>query len=231
MKITLSCGKQIKNVELLATKYYQEDSNELYDKLEVPQDNKFDIICLASLTFLEQINPPLNSYQKLWSEKQAIENELEFVPANISIFDENIPWQNLCKLFEIFLSLNDFSFARVSKILHKKRPSLIPILDSRIITNYYQPIIDKFIGEIQNAVTIGGKRMPVSSIKPAVYKMPEAMVELTKAVRKDVIPNRSDLETIQKSLSKKGLVLTPLRIFDIILWESALSNNKKRKGT
>jgi len=225
MRISLSGGKEIVDAELLVRKFYKEDAHELYDRLEVPQDNKLDLICLASLTFFEVQNPKLASWRELWSKKKDIEDKLQHIPASLSIFDESIPWEALSELLDVFLSVKGFRCPRVSKILHKKRPSLIPILDEeRIIKTYYQPVVEEVIARIHTESTSRGKGIPLSGLRQVALKLPYVMIELIRAVRNDILLNRKALEDFQREVSSEGLPLTTLRIFDIILWEYASAN-------
>lgn len=219
VKIVLSSGMEIVDAEQLVKKFYAKDAHELYDKLEVPQDNKLDLVCLASLAFFEVQNPELASWRSLWSKKLDIEARLQKIPPSLSIVDEDIPWEALSELFNAFLSVEGFRCPRVSKILHKKRPALVPILDGkRVIKTYYQPVVEGCVNEIHTNTKIAR-----FALKQEALKYASVMTALVKAVRNDILLNRGVLENIQRPISFEGLSLTLPRIFDIILWEHAVT--------
>lgn len=88
----------------------------------------------------------------------------------------------------------------VSKVLHRKRPDLIPLYDSRIWTAY----------------TIHG---PIErrTHRPWV----EFMQEFCALLRDDLVTNRAELLALQQSAKEHGADLTLLRILDILVWMSS----------
>lgn len=217
MKIVLSTAIEIENAGQLVKKFYVEDAHELYDKLEVPQDNRLDVVCLASLAFFEVQNPQLSSWRSIWAKREDIENRLREIAPSLAITDQDIPWGALDNLFAEFLSVEGFRCPRVSKILHKKRPALIPILDEkRIIRTYYSSVVERCIDEIRTRTQI-----PRSYLRQEALKFSYVMTQLVRVIRNDILPNQGVLKDIQRQMTVEGLCLTLPRIFDIILWEYA----------
>lgn len=106
-----------------------------------------------------------------------------------------------------FRALDDVVFSRagargtiVSKVLHRKRPDLIPLYDSRIWTAY---TVSGVIGR--------------GSHRPWV----EVMQALCHSMRADLHNNRTEFETLQKAAAGAGARLTLLRILDILVWMSS----------
>ncbi|MFC2044669.1 DUF6308 family protein [Chloroflexota bacterium] len=81
----------------------------------------------------------------LLNKRHEIESKLERVPSNINILDDysKIPWKHWKQLNELFdtLRIKYISIARLTKMLHKKRPGLIPILDSVVIVVYIRSLL------------------------------------------------------------------------------------------
>ena len=88
----------------------------------------------------------------------------------------------------------------VSKVLHRKRPDLIPLYDSRIWTAY----------------TATGA-VPRSTRRSWV----EFMQLLCHAMQNDIRHNRAEFDALQKAASDNGARLTLLRILDILVWMSS----------
>jgi len=217
MRICLTNGCEIENCEELVSEFYEKDAHGLYDRLEVPHNNELDLVSLASLAFFERQNPELAHWRTLEKMKPIIEEKLGAIPPSVSITDSEIPWNELTDLFGKFLAVDGFACARVSKILHKKRPHLIPILDrARVINAYYKPIVEQTIEEMHSKTDL-----PLAFLKQYALNLPIVMTALVKAIRTDILANRSVLEQIQGRLTKEGVLLSLVRIFDIILWEYA----------
>jgi len=88
----------------------------------------------------------------------------------------------------------------VSKVLHRKRPELIPLYDSRIWTAY---TVSGVIGR--------------GSHRPWV----EVMQALCHSMRADLANNRAEFLTLQKAAAGNGAHLTLLRILDVVVWMSS----------
>jgi hypothetical protein len=106
-----------------------------------------------------------------------------------------------------FAALDEVRFSRagargtiVSKVLHRKRPDLVPLYDSRIWTAY----------TVSGAIGRGSHRPWV-----------EVMQALCHAMRSDLANNRAEFVTLQKAAAGQGAELTLLRILDVLVWMSS----------
>ena len=88
----------------------------------------------------------------------------------------------------------------VSKVLHRKRPDLIPLYDSRIWTAY----------TISGAIGRGSHRPWV-----------EVMQALCHSMRSDLVNNGAEFAALRERAAAEGARLTPLRILDILVWMSS----------
>lgn len=88
----------------------------------------------------------------------------------------------------------------VSKVLHRKRPDLIPLYDSRIWTAY----------TVSGAIGRGSHRPWV-----------EVMQALCHSMRADIRHNRAEFLALQAAAAEQGARLTLLRILDILVWMSS----------
>lgn len=88
----------------------------------------------------------------------------------------------------------------VSKVLHRKRPDLIPLYDSRIWTAY----------TVSGAIGRGSHRPWV-----------EVMQALCHSMRADLRHNAAEFAALRKAAAAHGADVTPLRILDILVWMSS----------
>ena len=61
-----------------------------------------------------------------------IEHALRRIRPDASLADatSSIPWRALTRLFDAFADIRGVGFSKMTKTLHRKRPALIPMLDS-----------------------------------------------------------------------------------------------------
>jgi len=124
--------------------------------------------------------------------RRAINSALARVAPTVSISDANIPWIALEQLFSATLG-PELGPARVTKILHKKRPKLIPILDS-VVVSYCKVACGNDVWHKDTA---------------------SSMIAYTKAIKDDIDEN---LYVLESAIQMSALRLTVVRAFDILLW-------------
>ena len=125
-----------------------------------------------------------------------VREALQRIPRDASLLSENQPVRELTELLDVFLSppIKYLSVSRTTKILHRYRPHLIPILDNKLFESYYQP----------TAVLSGEK---ISTL-PA-----QKALDCLRILKIDADANREILENLAAETG-----LTPLRVFDVLLW-------------
>lgn len=90
----------------------------------------------------------------------------------------------------------------VTKVLHRKRPLLIPMLD-QVVLDYYLNALDR-----------ADLRGSTQDKKKAATT---AMIVL-RALRSDALAASRELDELKLVLGGEGFHLTPIRILDILLW-------------
>jgi hypothetical protein len=123
-----------------------------------------------------------------------IERALRGIGRDASLMDAGIPWAALTRLFDGFADLRGVGFSKMTKALHRKRPALVPILDS--VVQAYLTIDD-----------------PPDSFA-------EHGIALVRAYTLDVDRNRLALRSIRRELAVRGHELTEVRILDILIWSA-----------
>ena len=127
-----------------------------------------------------------------------IERALRKVHPDASLADPtgSIPWIPLTRLFDAFADIRGVGFAKMTKALHRKRPALIPILDS--VVHAYLTRDDP------------GTR--------ASRSFGECATELVRSYKRDLDRNRSVLQELQRELARRRYRLTEVRILDLLIW-------------
>jgi hypothetical protein len=124
-----------------------------------------------------------------------IERALRGIGRDASLMDAGIPWTALTRLFDGFADLRGVGFSKMTKALHRKRPALIPILDS-VVQDYLR-------------------------IEEPPDSFAEHAVALVRRYKRDVDCNRSVLRFIRHELAARGHELTEVRILDIVIWSGS----------
>src|SRR5262249_37211610 len=110
----------------------------------------------------------------LLGRRKAIEPALDGIPVEASLTDARVRWTELTQLFDGFADIRGVGFSKMTKALHKKRPALIPILDS--VVQAYLP-----------ADTSGS--------------FGERATELVRSYKHDLDRNRSSLRKLRRELA------------------------------
>jgi len=209
MLIRLRQGIKVNDPVGTVTNYYKKAGKGAiaYDKFELPRDNSFNkdqieqaIRASNRLGARIPYNDESKVLKPLLQKQNEIESKLAGVPAHLTILDNyvEIPWDNLKSLFDTF-KLKYISLARMTKILHKKRPNLIPILDKNILVNkYLEPLLQE-----QGVITR-------EETERAVYYIKE--------LRKDIEGNREAFIEAKQNLKNEDYDISLLRILDILIW-------------
>ena len=139
--------------------------------------------------------------------RRAIERALRTIPLDASLAARSVPWAELSRLFDAFAEIRGVGFAKMTKALHKKRPALIPMLDS-VVQQYLaedDPGADAAFGERAIALVCGYKR--------------------------DLDLNRAAMRAMQRELATRDHMLTDVRILDALIWSAAADFTPSRSSS
>jgi hypothetical protein len=127
-----------------------------------------------------------------------IERALRNIHADASLADatSSIPWVPLTRLFDAFADIRGIGFSKMTKALHRKRPALIPMLDS--VVHAYLAGDDPDTG---SSGSFG-----------------ERATALVRSYKRDLDRNRSVLHELQRELGSREYRLTEVRILDLLIW-------------
>jgi hypothetical protein len=108
----------------------------------------------------------------------------------------SVPWIPLTRLFEAFADIRGVGFSKMTKALHRKRPALIPMLDS---------IVQAYLTRDDPATS-------------ASRSFGERTTALMRSYKRDLDRNRSVLHELQRELARRTYRLTEVRILDLLIW-------------
>jgi Family of unknown function (DUF6308) len=132
--------------------------------------------------------------------RRAIEHALRAIApeASLASAPSSVPWIPLTRLFEAFADIRGVGFSKMTKALHRKRPALIPMLDSVV-----QAYLLHDARETRPSGSFG-----------------ERATALVRGYKLDLDRNRSALRELKGELARRGHPLTEVRILDLLIWST-----------
>ena len=127
-----------------------------------------------------------------------IERALRRIRPDASLADatSSIPWIPLRRLFDTFADIRGIGFSKMTKALHRKRPALIPMLDS---------VVQEYLTRDDPGMGSSGS-------------FGERGTALVRSYKRDLDRNRSALQEIRQELAGRTYGLTEVRILDLLIW-------------
>jgi hypothetical protein len=128
--------------------------------------------------------------------RPAIERALRAIAPDASLAQtaKSAPWLPLRQLFDAFADIRGVGFSKMTKALHRKRPALIPMLDS---------VVQKYLQDDDL-----GARAPFG----------ERALGLVRGYKRDLDRNRAAMRAVRQELTRSGYGLTEVRILDLLIW-------------
>jgi hypothetical protein len=127
--------------------------------------------------------------------RRAIERALRAIPPGASLAGaaKTVPWVPLKELFDAFADIRGVGCSKMTKALHRKRPALIPMLDS-VVQRYLE---DDDLG--------------------ADAPFGERTLAFVRGYKRDLDRNHTAVRTLRRELRRRGYDLTEVRILDLLL--------------
>jgi len=116
--------------------------------------------------------------------------------ASLAHATSSIPWIPLTRLFDAFADIRGVGFSKMTKALHRKRPALIPMLDS---------VVQAYLATDDPGT-------------PSSGSFGERGTALVRRYKRDLDRNRSVLHEVQRELASRTYRLTEVRILDLLIW-------------
>jgi hypothetical protein len=139
-----------------------------------------------------------NEIAAILERRGEIERTLRKIQPDASLADatSSIPWIALTRLFDSFADIRGIGFSKMTKALHRKRPALIPMLDS---------VVQAYLTRDDPGTGSSGS-------------FGERSTSLVRSYKRDLDRNRSVLHGLQRELASRSYRLTEVRILDLLIW-------------
>ncbi|MDP9311136.1 MAG: DUF6308 family protein [Chloroflexota bacterium] len=107
-----------------------------------------------------------------------------------------LPWDDLHALFDAFCNIRYAAEAVTTKVLHKKRPQLIPIYD-RVLGEFFRP-----------------------QIAPRIWRQGGApfLIAYMHLFRDLLVAHEREITELTQFVADAGWPVTPVRVLDVLLW-------------
>jgi Family of unknown function (DUF6308) len=127
-----------------------------------------------------------------------IERALREIPDDASLAGapSSIPWIPLTSLFEAFADIHGVGVSKTTKALHRKRPALIPMLDS---------VVQGYLTADDQPAQLPGS-------------FGERATELVRSYKRDLDRNRAALGAARRELASGGHPISEVRLLDLLIW-------------
>jgi hypothetical protein len=114
--------------------------------------------------------------------------------ASLAGVSSSVPWLPMRQLFDAFAGIRGVGYSKMTKALHRKRPALIPILDS---------VVQKYLEDDDL-----GDQGPFG----------ERALALVRGYKRDLDRNRAAVRAVHKELARRSYPLSEVRILDLLIW-------------
>ncbi|HEY5661586.1 MAG TPA: DUF6308 family protein [Gaiellaceae bacterium] len=133
--------------------------------------------------------------EEVLSRRRVIERALRAIEpgASLARAAKDVPWCGLRQLFDAFAGIHGVGFSKTTKALHRKRPALIPMLDS-IVQAY---LVDDDPGQ----------KTPFA----------ERGLALVRGYKRDLDGNRRALRATVRELARRDYEVSAVRLLDILI--------------
>jgi len=137
---------------------------------------------------------------------------LSTIPEDADLIDLDLWREPLRELLHAAVQVRWVLIPVATKVLHRKRRSLIPMLDSIVLRHYLN-------GPEHKAILPGTENKA---------KAADVAMEALRLFRDDLLQAQGAIEALQKELALVGFSLTPVRILELLVWTQVEPNGNYR---
>ena len=179
----------------LSSSYYYQ-----YDGYPVPEDDELRVHELSLVTWLN-LRVSGNDLDKVWQCRNEVNAALRDIPKNLNLLDaspDQIPElaRLIARALRPMCEKHNVKLSKAVKMLHKKRPALIPIFDL-VVAGYY------------GRARLGRRTAPGL----------DHFSELIHWFHVDLQGARETLHGLHTQLESDGIDLTHVRILEYLIWD------------
>ncbi len=171
-----------------------------YDMLTVARDAT---VTLDDIRAANRIGARMSKAESLavYERRDRFDAALERIDADASLCsrESEIPWDALTELYGAVTGVSGIGLAKLTKFLHKKRPFLIPMLDS---------VVEAYLRSVSE---IPHRSLGFATVATA----------LTRSYKVDLDANYEAIRAVRDELARDDYHLSECRILDIYTWAYA----------
>ncbi len=174
---------------------------ELYDGAGARHDAVLTEMDILVSTVVNARLGTADKVRTVWEARRPVEECLARIPASAALEREEVPWAAIEDLIDAACSIRHVQLATATKILHRKRPALIPIYDS-VLEEYFRG--DRFADYWRSARCgrSSGQRF-VARLRPFRHQLRSALPGLRRLCR---------------AAAANGTPISPVRTLEILIW-------------
>lgn len=150
-------------------RYFDPDGRFAAISFDEIQPNKWDRFSDADFLAVAFLDTPIraSAYRRLLARRRSLEERLQRIPAGKCLWDmEQSDWDSANELWQDFVDVNGIGPTRASKLLARKRPHLLPILDSRV-SAFFDHKTEQFWWPLALALKDTDRRERIERLRPA----------------------------------------------------------------
>lgn len=200
--ITLPSGRSLEHPAERLMRFFEEEYP-YYDGVPSADPNRIDPVdVLATVSVNSFVNDAARVRRVHRGIAAACNPLLESVRVEARLTDADPPIDGVRRLLEAAVSVPGVLVPVATKILHRKRPTLIPMLDA-VIINYYAEAIGQ--PELRNRKEDKARAASVG-------------MTVLEAFRRDLLAVRDTVGDLVIMLAGHGFDLTDVRVLEVLLW-------------
>lgn len=180
---------------------FMEREYELYDGIDTPHDSTLSLQDILISIMMNSRLDTADKVRSIWDRKASVETALAKIPNNIALEDDTIPWDDLRALFDAFCCIRWAKEAVTTKILYRKRPKLIPMIDSKV-ANY----LNEHNEEPRPRGMTPGKML----VRDMMY------------FRKLLLGSLTEINDIRNLLEVQKFPVSAVRVLEVLIWNECV---------
>jgi hypothetical protein len=174
-----------------------------YDAIVSAEPNRIEPLdVLATVAVNSFVNSAAKLYRVHQGLRTACEPLLSAIPEDADLLDLDRWRDPLQRLLHAAVQAPGVLIPVATKVLHRKRRRLIPMLDNVVLQHYFgRPELQPLLAASQNKATAA-----------------DAAMQALDLLRNDLVATQDQISSLRGTLSKQGFPLSPVRILEILLW-------------
>jgi Family of unknown function (DUF6308) len=125
---------------------------------------------------------------------------LSRIPRNADLLRVDPSFTDLANLLTAAVGVPEVLIPRATKVLHRKRSNLIPMLDMVLLSHYLRTVPGR-LSATQDKTRAAG-----------------VVIEVLGKFRADLESAHSEIDAVTTNLAAAGFMLSPVRVLEVLLW-------------